>query len=271
MILLLMLPFFTSTTFAKKKIQLKYRLHLGDTYAYTVKSDQDISFDANGQTVTLNEVLTMGMTMQIESGKETKTFKVNTVIDKIRMNQTMFGMKMYYNSEDSSTYSSGMGQKMGEAFNKILHKSFATTLDEVGNVKAIDMSNLGDDGNDISEKLNQSANFATFPDHRVGEGDRWESEGSPLKNIDMKVHTVYTLLKIKGKKVMIHVESTITSDKDSETNIHGTQTGEITVNRKTGWTTHSTIHQELKMNLNQNGTEIPADLSSTVEITSKKK
>ncbi len=269
-ILVLMIPFFTGTTFAQKKYQLKYKLHQGDKYNYSMNMKQDVSFEANGQTVTLNQTITFGMTMLIEKGKQSKTFKIETTIDKMTMKQKIFGMEMYYDSEDSSTFSTGMGQKLGETFNKIIGKSFSATIDEFGNLKDMDMSNISESGIDFTQNLNQSANFAVFPNHKVAVGDSWESNGNPLTNSKMNVHTKYTLLKVKGKKVIIGFNSTITAKSGSDSKINGTLTGKMTINRKTGWLHNSNIDQEMKMDINQSGNKIPADLTSTIEINSKK-
>ena len=267
-LMLLFIPFLLGTTTAQKKIKLMYHLKSGDSYFYNISMDQEVSFSANGQDMTMNQEMTMKMTSVI--AKEDNNYKITSSIDAITLKQSVFGMEIIYNSEDSTTFTSGMGQKLGEAFNKLIGKSYSVTIDPLGNVKDIDMSSLDENG-DISENLNRSTVYAVFPDHKVAVGDSWEVETVPTIDSSMILNTKYTLKKVKGKKAVIAFESTITSSEKSESKINGTQKGELTLNRKTGWTIHSTIDQELNMEINTNGMSMPATISGTTEVESKKK
>ncbi len=265
----IILPLFTGSVFAQKKIQLKYKLNKGDKYSYNLNLDQDINFEANGQAVSLNQLMNFYMIMTIDNAENAGNYKIISTIDRITMNQKIFGMELNYDSGDSSTFTSGMGKQIGDQMNKIIGKKFTTEIDTYGNIQSIDMSEISDN-KDISGNINKNAEFTIYPDHKIAVGESWETDSKPLTNSSMKIHTKYTLTKVKGKKAFISFESTITSSDKSETNVNGTQTGKMIVNKKTGWILHSEIDQELKIDIDQGGMTIPAEVSGSTEINSKK-
>ena len=54
-------------------------------------------------------------------------------------------------------------------------------------------------------------------------------------------------------------------------NLTGTQSGDVVVDTKTGWTMSSHMTQDIKMKIEKNGMEIPMDISSTITSTVEKK
>ncbi len=269
-LLALFIPFLLGTATAQKKIRLQYNLKKGTMYTYDLSMDQEISFTANGQDMTLNQEMTMALSSTVDNGEQPDTYKITSTIDGITMKQSIFGMEIFYDSGDSSTFTSGMGQKLGEELNKLIGKDYSITIDKQGNLKEMDMKNLNANS-DIQDNLNQSSTFAAFPDHKVAVGETWEVKTVPLTDSSLIINTKYTLKKIKGKKAFIDFESTITSAESNESKISGTQKGELIIDKKTGWTNHATIDQELKMEMNNNGMTFPATISGTTEVTSKKK
>ncbi len=265
----IILPLLSGSLTAQKKIELKYKLKAGDKYSYITKLDQDINFESNGQEVSLNQLMNFYITMNIEKGENTGDYKIVSTIDRIAMEQKIFGMELKYDSDDSSTFSSGMGKQIGDEMNKLIGKSYSVEVDRYGNIKAIDMGEISEN-KDISENINNNSSFAVYPAHKIAIGESWETDIKPLNNTDMKIHTKYTITKIKGKKAYINFESTLTSPDNSDLKISGTQKGNLTVNKKTGWITHSEIDQELKINISQGGVEVPAEVSGTMETNSNK-
>ncbi len=276
-ILTFLLSGLLSNAFGQKKIALKYKLHLGNAYSKNMKMNQDITFVANGQTVTLSQEMDMETTVTVQSINNDKTFTLVSHIDRIRMKQNIFGVEMFYDSQDSSTFSSGMGKKMGEVLNKIIGTTYSMTFDRFGNEIKMNLNIFISSGNsNMVDNLNQTASYAVFPKKKIQIGDSWETDITPLNNLTMQVHTKYTLLKVKGKKAIIGFESIISSNDKaggnaSEMNISGMQKGKMTINIKTGWLMKSTNDQEMKLDLNQKGMYIPAEISGTIEMTSKKK
>ncbi len=258
---------------AQKKVYLKYKLHQGDQYVTTSNTDQDIEMHVQGQVMTISQTITATQLLTVNK-VEPNAIKTVQSIDKMTMHQSMGGQEFTYDSSDPSTYASGRGKQMGAAFNKVIHKNFSITIDDLGNVKSSDLKNILGDNNKLSNNVSSSNHLIIFPGKKVKVGDSWESDITPLKGSTMKIHMKYTLQKLSGKKAIIGLEGTITSndgDTGSAMKINGTQSGEATVNTRTGWATETNLDQELKMEVNQNGMTIPMTISSTISTKSKLK
>ena len=146
-------------------------------------------------------------------------------------------------------------------------------MDHLGNISAYDLSALLKDNGKISGNIKSGSNYVIFPDHKVKVGDSWEADIKPMKTDNMKIHMKYTLKKLSGKKAIIGFDGTIAVNKIAGQNIDmsGTQSGEVVVNRKTGWMTSSHMTQDIKMKVERNGMEIPTNISSNITSTSEKK
>ncbi|MFK5855026.1 MAG: DUF6263 family protein, partial [Bacteroidota bacterium] len=189
-----------SSAFAQKSVELKYDLKKGDNYSFVTDVDLDMSFEAMGTTMTMVSVLNIEMTSAINKVESNKIF-MDFIIDRIKMNQKIFGMEINYDSDDSSTYNSGMGAKVGEEMNKVIGESIVMSMDNHGNI--IDMDISGITSSDITNNLSSGNTFAVYPEGKVKVGDSWETDIEPLEDSEMKVHVKYTLLKISRKQATI--------------------------------------------------------------------
>jgi hypothetical protein len=190
------------------------------------------------------------------------------------MKQSMGGQELFYDSSDPATYASGRGAQLGAAFNKLIKKTFTITIDKLGHIQSFDLANLTGPNGKVSDNVSSGNNFIIFPDQKIKTGDSWEADIKPLKGSKTKIHMKYTLIKLSGKKATIGLEGTITANEEAGENIpkiNGTQSGEATVDVRTGWTTEINMDQEIKMEVNQNGMTIPMTISSTVTKKSKAK
>lgn len=266
----LLMPGLLLTISAQKKVELKYELTTGDQYTYNIETDQDISFEANGQTMVMNSKIGFEMTGTINDNAS-DNIVVKTIIDRVTMTQSIFGMEIKYDSKDPASTENPMAAKIAEAFSDLIGSSYTMTMDNKGNVKEIDMKELTDN-DDLAQNLSSGSNYAIYPDGKVAVGDSWEKDIEPLKTSDMKYHIKYTVLKIGKKETTLGVEGTITANSidDAEVNLEGTQTGEMIVNTQTGWLITSTIDQELTLDIEQAGQKFPATISGTTISTSVK-
>jgi len=267
----LLMPGLLLTLSAQKKVELKYNLTKGDQYTYNIETDQDISFEANGQPMVMNSKIGFEMTGTINDNASDNII-VKTIIDRVTMNQSIFGMEIKYDSKDPASTENPMAAKIAETFSGLIGSSFTMTMDNKGNVKEMDMSELTNN-NDLAQNLSSGSNYAIYPEGKVAVGDSWEKDIEPLKTSDMKYHIKYTVLKIGKKETTLGVEGTIAANSvdDQEVNMKGTQTGEMIVNTQTGWLISSTIDQELTLDIEQGGQKFPATISGTTVSTSVKK
>ena len=267
-----LLPALMNQAQAQKKITLKYKLHQGETFVTTSNIDQDIEMHLQGQVMTMNQVITKTLLTKIITVNP-NSIRTSNSIDAMTMKQTINGQEFNYDSSDPSTYASGRNKQVGDALNKIIHKTYEITVDELGNTTNFDLKNLMDGNNKLSSNVSSGNNFIIFPDHKVKTGDSWEADIKPLKGSNMKIHMKYTLKKIAGRKVTMGLKGIITANADStmQMNITGTQSGEAIIDLHTGWALETNLDQEVKMEVNQNGMTIPMNISSTITKKSKLK
>jgi len=266
------LPVVPHQVMAQKKVLLKYHLKKGEKYITHTTTNQDMDMEAQGQTISLSQVITADISTVISDVTDGSITTANT-IDKMTMKQNMFGQELYYDSSDPSTYASGREKQIGDALNKVVGKTYGITMDPLGNITSYDLSNLLKDGSQISSNMKSGNNYIVFPDHKVKVGDSWEADIKPMKTDNMKIHMKYTLKKLSGKKATIGIEGTISANElaGQTMNMTGSQSGEAVINIKTGWPVSSHISQDIKMKMEKNGMEIPMEISGTTNSTSEKK
>ena len=265
---LLMLPLFLTSVLAQKKVSLSYQLEQGQIFKTTTNIDQDIVFEANGQPMALDQKMIFKSSSFVEK-VEKDSITIKTTIDAVRMEQSIFGMEIVYDSEDESTTEDPMAAEVGKAMSKIIGASMATIVDEKGNVKKYDLGNFADNS-EMANNLTSGNSYTVFPEGKITVGHSWEADITPMKNSDMKSHTKYTLTKISKKTVTIEVLSTITANnvEGEDMKMQGEIIGEIIVDRKTGWTIQSDMDMETELELEQNGMKFPATISGTINVVS---
>lgn len=268
---LIMLPLFITSVFAQKKVSLSYHFEQGQTFETTTNIDQDIVFEANGQPMALDQKMIFKTSSFVDK-VEKDSITIKTTIDAVRMEQSIFGMEIIYDSEDESTTKDPMAAEVGKAMSKILGASMATIIDEKGNVKKYDLGDLADNS-EMANNLTTGNSYTVFPKEKVSVGNSWEADITPMKNSDMKSHTKYTLTKISKKTVTIEVLSTITANNidGEDMKMQGEIKGELIVDRKTGWTIQSEMDMETELELEQNGMKFPATINGTINVVSNLK
>ncbi len=251
-----------SSTYAQKSVELKYNLNKGDKYNFVTNVDMDMSFEAMGSTMTMESVMIVEMTSVVNE-VENNEINQDLFFDRIAMNQKVMGMEINYDSDDSSTYNSGMGAQIGAEMNKIIGKSVNMLMDNKGNILNIDVS--GVTSADITNNITSGNTYAVYPEGKVKVGAIWETDMNPLEDSEMSIHLKYTLLKASKKQATIGVEGVITANEieGDEINMDGITVGEMIVNVKTGMLISSTIDLEMTMDIEQGGVKFPATMMST--------
>ncbi len=254
----------------QKSINLEYKLSQGDNYQFTTDIDMDMTFEAMGQTTTMNQLMGIQMT-SIVTSIEDNDINQDFTFDKIAMNQKIFGMEINYDSEDSSTFNSGMGAQIATEMNKIIGATIKISMDKYGTINELNISSITSNS-DLVNSFGSGNMYAVYPKHKIKVGESWEEDINPPKSSEMKVHVKYTLVKATKKQVDIDIEGTISANEieGNEINLSGTTTGKMIVDRATGMLIQSTIDSEIEMDLEKGGNKIPATMMST-SITNVKK
>lgn len=268
---LIMLPIFIISSFAQKKVNLTYKLEQGKTFEQITEVDQDIVFDANGQTMTLDQTITTKSVSTIESVDD-GLLTIKSTMSAMRMAQSIFGMEIIYDSEDESTQENPMAKKIGESIGKLIGASYSTIIDNKGNVQSYDLGEFAMN-DDMANNISSGNSFVVFPKEKISVGSTWEADIKPLKESDMKVTSKYTLIKASKKSATIKVESIITANniEDEEMKMDGTIVGEIIIDPKTGWTMESNMDMEMELEVDQGGMKFPASISGTITLKSTEK
>jgi hypothetical protein len=269
-LLVILLPALFVNLYAQKSIELKYNVSRGDLYKTVMHMDQDIVFDANGQTMALDQIIDFKMTTEVTDNTEDE-FTTKSTVDAVKMTQSIFGMQITYDSEDSTTLQNPMVAKIAEAMGGMIGASYTMVMDHKGHVKEIDASAFSQN-DDIANNISSGSGYAIYKEGKVKVGDSWDGDVTPLKNSDMKVNMTYTVLKISGKEVTLGIDGTIKANnmEDQELNLDGTMSGEMIVSSHTGWLIKSVIDQEIKLDIEQNGQTMPATITGTITTTSEK-
>jgi hypothetical protein len=269
-LLVILLPALFVNLYAQKSIELKYNVSRGDLYKTVMHMDQDIVFDANGQTMALDQIIDFKMTTEVTDNTEDE-FTTKSTVDAVKMTQSIFGMQITYDSEDSTTLQNPMVAKIAEAMGGMIGASYTMVMDHKGHVKEIDASAFSQN-DDIANNISSGSGYAIYKEGKVKVGDSWDGDVTPLKNSDMKVNMTYTVLKISGKEVTLGINGTIKANnmEDQELNLDGTMSGEMIVSSHTGWLIKSVIDQEIKLDIEQNGQTMPATITGTITTTSEK-
>lgn len=269
-IAIILIPGLLMSLLAQKSVTLKYDVNTGDKYEYKLEIDQDIVFDAGGQTMALDQLMNFRMTSNIDE-KTGSAYKISTTVDAIKMTQSIFGMQITYDSEDPNSMQNPMAAKIGEEMNNIIGSDYTMTMDERGHVTDVDASDVSND--ELINNISSGSNFAIYKEGPVSVGETWDGDVTPMENSDMKVAMQYTLLKVSGKEATLGLNGTITANNidDQEMKMNGTMTGEMKVDVSTGWLIESVLNQEIELDIEQNGQKFPATISGTVTTTSEKK
>lgn len=269
--MILILSFVSNSIQAQKSADLKYNLKKGDTYSYNIDIDQDVVFEANGQTMALDVQMTFENTTLVD-GITSDSINLKSTIDRVKMTQGIFGMQVTYDSDDPATAQNPMAAQIAQSMGMVIGKTYTQVMDSRGNVIRMDMGNMTEN-DDLANNLNSGAQYGLYPDYKVKVGDSWEKDIAPVKESDMKVHAKYTLIKLTGKTATIQFDGIISANtmQDMDMKMDGTQKGEMIVDVNTGWLIESTIDQDIELDIEQNGQKFPATIGGIIKTTSAKK
>jgi hypothetical protein len=262
---------FINQSIAQKSVQLKYHLESGDRFNNVSNIEQTIQFEAMGQKATLDQEMTFYMASEIDSVVD-GIITQSTTFKRIVMDQKIFGMEINYDSDDSSTFNSPMGAEFAAQMNKLINATVVARMNDRGQVQEMDLSELGDAG-EMSGNLNTGNNYAVYPDYKVKVGESWEEELKPLETSNMAVKVKYTLKKATRKEAVLDVDGILSANIDNPEaggELDGTMVGEMTIDRKTGMVKVSSLQLDMEMEMEKNGMNIPATVTSFIETTIKK-
>ncbi len=112
--------------------------------------------------------------------------------------------------------------------------------------------------------------FNIYTNHPVGVGDKWEKSVTITAPLAMKTISDYKVSSIQDKTVSLTTNSDFTTFKSAQsginTDLKGTQSGTIEVDRKNGLPIQMDLKQQIKITSNTYNMSVPMEMDGTVEI-----
>lgn len=264
---------------AGEKVELRLRPEQGKTYtvAMEVNSESKVMGMSN------NTVMNMEMAMTADEVTDEQSI-FSTTYDRMAMSMETPMGSMMYDSDDPEGASGMMGEMMKPAFDKLLEANLTITFNEQGEVIASkgmeelfsDMPGMESVGDQVNAADQFGAATAVFPDYAVGVGDSWEKEITNSSSVPMLMRATYTVKEITASEVQIGLLGTIAKAEGENAvaamaqieDVTGDFTGDIVVDRATGWTKTAVITQNMQMKMTQQGMALTVDAVNNINMTS---
>ncbi len=279
-----------ATMMLQAQVKLSFNPDKGATYSYLSKLEMKGNISAAGQEIPMNTSMDMLYAMKVteKSGSEVS---VDYLYKELAMSmQTPMGA-INYNSKNSALMNlSELEKLISQVIGGLIDKALNVVLNADGSVKSVSgfqeimaeiqkntppaaqamttplLQSFNDEA--IKKSFEQSFNF--YPKNTVKTGDSWTGEYSfDMAGITCDLQNTYTLKSVKDNTAVISVTSVV-SMKQFAGGLSGDQTGEITVDLKTGMPKSSMMTQTIKGKLNQQGVEASMDMVSKMTMSLQK-
>lgn len=280
-------------------LNLKFNLQKGEKFLYTAGMDMHSRQNVMGKDMDVNTRMDMAYTFEV-TGDSAGWKQVNATISKIAINMDAGGMQIKFDSDDPTALdSTNPMAKVGQIFGAMKGGQFGFTMNEkgkVGNVTGIRemmehaVASLNDptssaalmaglsktfDENQFKQNLEQS--FGIYPDKPVKAGDSW-NKTMTMNNagIIMKMDNTYTLESVDNNNANVKMSSKISSGSDSaklmgmNMDMNGTMEGTMQFDIASGMPVKGVSTMQMNMKVKSQGTEMPMNMTFTMNITGKK-
>lgn len=264
---------------AGEKVELRLRPEQGK--AYTVA--MEVNSESKVMGMSNNTVMNMDITMTADKVTDEQSI-FSATYDRMAMSMETPMGSMMYDSDDPESANGMMGEMMKPAFDKLLEANLTMTFNEQGEVIASkgmeelfsDMPGMESMGDQVDAADQFGAATAVFPDYAVGVGDSWEKEITNSSTMPMLMRATYTVKEITTNEVQIGLLGTIARAEGENAiaamaqieDVTGDFTGDIVVDRATGWTKKAVITQNMQMKMTQQGMALTVDAVNNINMTS---
>lgn len=273
-----------ATMMLQAQVKLSFNPEKGVTYSYLFKTNQTGKQTVNGQEVPLNTSMDMLATMEVKE-KSSNEISVDYTYKELAMSTVTPMMSINYNSTKPTDDLPEVEKLISQILGSLIGKTLNTVFEPDGSVKSVsgfqaimaDMQKkLPPMAQQMSPTFLQSFNdeamkkmleqsFKLYPQNAVKTGDSWTSDLSfAVAGINSDMKNTYTLKSVKDNTALIDVVSVVSGE------LSGNQTGEITLDIKTGLPTSSVATQTMKGKLNMQGVEIIMDIISKATMSLQK-
>ena len=286
-----------------QKEQIELHLIKGETYRQNMLADMSMGQSAGGQETTIK--------MQI-SGKT--AYKVLNVIGSIYDIEVRYeGLAMKMNMPDGGMTIDSEKENTNDVFSKVLavmkKHPFQIKISKSG--KVIEVKNienlfnafndfpdlpavqkeqikkqLSDSYGEKSFKNNLEMSLSVFPAKPVTKGERWTVKGKFEAGSSAEMETTYELKEITSDYYLLTSVAKITTLNNNtyverngmqiKSDLNGTTTAEIKIDKKTGWIIYSKINQQVSgtstikgNDMMPEGMTLPIKMNNVITISSQ--
>ncbi|GEM_PF-1079075 len=268
------------------KILLRLEPENGKKVSWFIDTEMNMKMTPPGMPQEMNLAMRNGIGLSlVVVSVANETVTLSNTIDSMSMIMTgMPGMDMNYRSTASNPNDPNQAA-MEETLRPLLESKIVAIFSQLGKVQQLQgitelNEALGAGGGTAGMSSNPYENlqafFPVYAAKKVSPGSTWVEEVELTNNgMPMNVAYTYTLLEVKdniaklGISALIDMPSSTFEQQGMSMTIamKGTQTGEILVSTRDGFTQSATIRQEFQMDMVTMGMEMPAAISGTVRLT----
>ncbi|GGH11277.1 hypothetical protein GCM10007422_30390 [Pedobacter zeae] len=278
-------------SFAQKTYVLRQNYPVGNKYNFSFISDQMINQKISGRNVHSTQTIETDYTFDItEAHNGDKDIKVT--YNRSFMKSTAMGNAMTLNSDDQDstknnpfrgikgasffmTVGPNGGIKTVAGIDKMLDNMSQRMSKDTGQVKQIKNALSKQFNNEVVKQTMESS-FKIYPDKAVKIGDSWTVDTKMQMSMPIETITQYTLKEIKDGMAILGVKGTLISKGDFEvmgnkieTDLSGTNSGETSIDVKTGIVLNSHLRVELYGKMKSMGQDIDFEMQGINKIIGK--
>jgi hypothetical protein len=279
------------SAFAQKTYVLRQNYPTGYRYDFSITSDQIINQKIGGQHVHLTQNIGTDYTFDITEGHSGEK-DVKVTYNKIFMKSVGMGNTMIFNSDDQdSTKKNPFSGLKGASFYMIVTPNGAIKsvagidimLDKMAAKMTTDTSQVKQIKDALSKqfsaevvKQTMESSFKIYPDRAVKIGDSWTVDTKMQMSMPIETITQYTLKEVQDGIAILSVKGTLVSKGNfeamgnkMETDLKGTNSGEASLDIKTGIVLNSHLRVELYGKMKSMGQDIDFEMQGINKIVGK--
>ncbi|MDO8896689.1 MAG: DUF6263 family protein [Bacteroidales bacterium] len=253
--------------FSAKEVDLSYKLEKGKKYAMEINNRQTISMNMMGQSMNLTQNIVINQEILVaDKIEDSYTLELN--YKRIRFNQNAMGMEIQWDSDKPAT-EDPISQQVAASLGKAIGTTVTAIIDLRGQPLSNNRSEVITEASNVSGF--ESGMMIVYAGKKVSVGETWQVSLKPDPNSDFVITSDYTLDEIKGKNAHISFSGNITGTQlmGEKAEISGTLSGKTIVELASGWIVSASINQVMEMEMEQQGTTIPMQMNSFIEMNSK--
>ncbi|QDW27560.1 hypothetical protein FFJ24_023075 [Pedobacter sp. KBS0701] len=279
------------SSFAQKTYVLRQNYPTGYRYDFTINSDQIINQKIGGQDVHLTQNIGTDYTFDITEGHNGEK-DVKVTYNRIFMKSVAMGTTMTYNSDEQDitkknpfsglkgasffmTVTPNGGIKTVAGIDKMLDNIAARMTTDTSQVKQIKNA-LSKQFSEEVVKQTMESSFKIYPERAVKIGDSWTVDTKLQMSMPIETITAYTLKEVKDGIAILSVKGSLiskgsfeTMGNKMETDLKGTNSGETSIDIKTGIVLNSHLRIELYGKMKSMGQDIDFEMQGINKIVGK--